>query len=101
MYPTRNLIASIDTINATILPTDNINISNVTGVIPNPVNCTDGQEVLIKFVGDMSKIAIPVSWSKYKPLPTSYGNIYNVFRITSIKANSGEFDHFIEYIGGK
>ena len=79
----------------------NINISNVTGVIPNPVNCTDGQEVLIKFVGDMSKIAIPVSWSKYKPLPTSYGNIYNVFRITSIKANSGEFDHFIEYIGGK
>lgn len=78
-----------------------IDLTNVTGVIPNPINCTDGQEILIKFIGDMSKVAIPMDWSKYKALPTSYGSIYNVFRLTSIKSESGDFDHFIEFIGGK
>lgn len=38
MQPTRNLIANIDTINATILPTDNIIISNPVNTNPNLTN---------------------------------------------------------------
>ena len=75
-----------------------VNVSSYSAnVIPSILNAQDGQEVLVKFIGDISNISFPASWGT---IPATHGTLYNVIRLIAVTYGN-DTDYYMEFVGGR